>query len=145
MGKRRGNGWLSLKKVRNKFSARKKQYIGHFWQKKFSSAYYKGNKAFYKENQHKIWDFSRKVGLTEPIGEKPTGNDCLTLTKVTNKFSAQKKQYKGHFGQNKFSNSLYKGNFNKNVLKLTKFQHFKNWGGKILEKFFFWRGPSKNG
>ncbi len=66
--------------------------------------------AFYKENQHKIWDFSKKVGLTEPNAEKPTGNDWLSLKKVTNKFSAQKKQYKGHFGQNKFLRVYYKGN-----------------------------------
>ena len=109
-GKLRGNGLLSLKKVINKFSARKKQYMGHFWQNKFSSVYYKGNNAFYKENQHKIWDFSKKVGLTEPNGEKPMGNDWLSLKKVTNKFSAQNKQYKGHFGQNKFFRFYYKGN-----------------------------------
>ena len=113
VGKRRGNGWLSLKNVINKFSAWKKQYMGHFWQNKFSSAYYKGNKAFYKENQHKIWDFSRKVGLTEPNGEKPTGNDCLSLKKVTNNFSAEKKQCKGHFEQNKFYSVYYKVNLGK--------------------------------
>ena len=52
-----------------------KQYKGHFRQNKFFSVYYKGNNTFYKENRHKIGDFSKKVGLTEPNGEKPTGND----------------------------------------------------------------------
>ena len=73
--KLKGNGWLRLKTVTNKFSAQMKQYKGHFRQNKFFRVNYKGNKVFYKENQHKIWDFSKKVGLKEHNGEKPTGND----------------------------------------------------------------------
>ena len=113
--------------------------MGHFWQNKFSSVYYKGNNAFYKENQHKIWDFSKKVGLTEPNGEKPTGNDWLSRKKVTNKFSAQNKQYKGHFGQNKFFRVYYKGNkafYQENPKKIWAVSRKVGWRGPNAGKLW---------
>ena len=56
----KGNGWISLKTVTNKFSDQKKQYKGHFRQNKFYGVNYKGNKVFYKENQQEICDFPEK-------------------------------------------------------------------------------------
>ena len=54
----KGNGWIRLKTVTNKFSAQKNQYKGHFRQNKFFRVNYKGNKVFYKENQQEICAFS---------------------------------------------------------------------------------------